>query len=160
VAARAAVSPTMSPGQQKLMQYLPVAFAVFQVFFLLGLVIYYMVQAILRILQQAYITRRFYGHDESLGRQAQRASEHARELAKNDGGGGMFAQARKDLTEARQPKPARGSKSGASKTGDSTPAPRAPVETKRTTAPKNRPTPTAARSAARPGGPAKRKKKK
>ena len=39
----------MSPGQQKLMQYLPVVFAVFQVFFLLGLVIYYMAQAILRI---------------------------------------------------------------------------------------------------------------
>ena len=34
VAARAAVSPTMSPDQQKLMQYLPVVFAVFQVFFL------------------------------------------------------------------------------------------------------------------------------
>ena len=82
VAARAAVSPTMSPTQQKLMQYLPVAFAVFQVFFLAGLVIYYMAQAILRIGQQAYITRRFYGHDEALGRQAQRAGEQARELAK------------------------------------------------------------------------------
>ena len=52
VAARAAVSPTMSPGQQKLMQYLPVVFAVFQIFFLLGLVIYYIVQTVLRILQQ------------------------------------------------------------------------------------------------------------
>lgn len=34
VAARAAVSPTMSESQQKLMQYLPVVFAVFQIFFL------------------------------------------------------------------------------------------------------------------------------
>ncbi len=75
VAARAAVSPTMSPSQQKLMQYLPVAFAVFQVFFVLGLVIYYISQAILRIGLQHYITRAFYGHDEALGRQAQRASE-------------------------------------------------------------------------------------
>ena len=65
----------MSPAQQKLMQYLPVVFAVFQVFFLAGLIIYYMAQAVLRIGQQAYITRRFYGHDESLGRQAQRAGE-------------------------------------------------------------------------------------
>ena len=102
VAARAAVSPTMSPAQQKLMQYLPVAFAVFQVFFVLGLVIYYIAQAILRIGLQHYITRAFYGHDEALGRQAQRASEHARELAKQDGdagggGGGLFAQARRDL---------------------------------------------------------------
>ena len=84
VAARAAVSPTMSPTQQKLMQYLPVVFAVFQVFFLTGLVIYYMAQAIFRIGQQYYITRRFYGHEESLGRQAQRAGDQARELAKAD----------------------------------------------------------------------------
>ena len=84
VAARAAVSPTMSPSQQKLMQYLPVVFAVFQVFFVLGLVFYYISQAILRIGLQHYITRAFYGHDEALGRQAQRASEHARELAKQD----------------------------------------------------------------------------
>ena len=86
VAARAAVSPTMSPPQQKLMQYLPVVFAVFQVFFLTGLIIYYMAQAILRIGQQAYITRKFYGHEESLGRQAQRAGDQAREIAKQDGG--------------------------------------------------------------------------
>ena len=88
VAARAAVSPTMSPQQQKLMQYLPVVFAVFQVFFLTGLIVYYIAQAVLRIAQQAYITRRFYGHDESLGRQAQRAGTEARELAKADTGGG------------------------------------------------------------------------
>ena len=36
VAARASISPTMSAGQQKLMQYLPVFFAVFQIFFLAG----------------------------------------------------------------------------------------------------------------------------
>jgi len=129
VAARAAVSPTMSPAQQKLMQYLPVAFAVFQVFFLLGLVVYYIVQSILRILQQVYITRRFYSHDESLGRQAQRASEQARELAKQDGnGGGPLAQARRDMSEAKKKKQ------------EPQPAVR---PTKRTTPPKSRPTPTA-----------------
>ena len=42
----------MSASQQKLMQYLPVVFAVFQVFFLLGLVVYYIVQTVLRIAQQ------------------------------------------------------------------------------------------------------------
>ena len=102
VAARAAVSPTMSPAQQKLMQYLPVVFAIFQVFFLAGLIIYYMAQAVLRIGQQAYITRRFYGHEDALGRQAQRAGHEARELAKNDPAvdngdgkkGGFFAQMR------------------------------------------------------------------
>jgi YidC/Oxa1 family membrane protein insertase len=154
VAARAAVSPTMSPGQQKLMQYLPVVFAVFQIFFLLGLVIYYIVQAILRILQQAYITRRFYGHDESLGRQAQRASEQARELAKESGeGGGLFAQARQNA-ESRQ----------ATKKQAAAPPERPATTSKRTTPPKNRPTPNARAGAgtgsARPGGPAKRKKKR
>lgn len=145
VAARAAVSPTMSPAQQKLMQYLPVAFAVFQIFFLLGLVVYYIVQSILRILQQFYITKRFYGHEESLGRQAQAASERARELAKEDGGGGPLAQARRDLSDAKKaPK----------KKDEPTPAVR---PSKRTTPPKNRPTPSKGgsgrpASGKRPGG--------
>jgi YidC/Oxa1 family membrane protein insertase len=158
VAARAAVSPTMSPGQQKLMQYLPVAFAIFQVFFLAGLIVYYMAQAVLRIGQQAYITRRFYGHEESLGRQAQRASERARELAKaekENGGegkkGGVFAQAREQAAASREAKSSKAPK-GADTTG-SRPAP-----TKRTTAPKGRPTPTGKAAASRPpsnrpGGP-------
>jgi YidC/Oxa1 family membrane protein insertase len=159
VAARAAVSPTMSETQQKLMQYLPVVFAVFQIFFLLGLVVYYIVQSVLRILQQFYITKRFYGHDESLGRQAQKASERARELAKeNGGGGGPLAQARRDLADAKQggkndtaKKPPAGKK-GKAGADRSEPAVR---PSKRTTPPKNRPTPSAksgGRPAGRPGG--------
>ena len=146
VAARAAVSPTMSPAQQKLMQYLPVVFAVFQIFFLLGLVVYYIVQSILRILQQFYITKRFYGNDESLGRQAQAASERARELAKQDGGGGgPLAQARRDLAEAK-----RSAKSKPEETSGVRPS-------KRTTQPKNRPTPTKSGSG-RPASSGKRPK--
>jgi YidC/Oxa1 family membrane protein insertase len=57
VAARASIGPTMWAGQQKLLVYLPVVFAVFQVFFLAALVVYYIVQTIARIVQQAYITR-------------------------------------------------------------------------------------------------------
>jgi len=132
VAARAAVSPTMSPAQQKMMQYLPVVFAVFQIFFLLGLVVYYIVQSILRILQQFYITKRFYGHDESLGRQAQAASERARELAKQDGGGGSpLTKARRDLTDAKK----------STKSKQDGPAPDV-RPSKRTTPPKSRPTPS------------------
>jgi YidC/Oxa1 family membrane protein insertase len=150
VAARAAVSPTMSPSQQKLMQYLPVAFAVFQVFFVLGLVIYYIAQAILRIGLQHYITRAFYGHDEALGRQAQRASEHARELARQEGdsgGGGVFAQARRDLAAGKADKAAKtaGVATAAAAAGATTPKP-----TKRTTEPKNRPTPSGNRPSGRP----------
>ncbi|MFZ1491292.1 MAG: membrane protein insertase YidC [Ilumatobacteraceae bacterium] len=128
-------SATMSPAQQKLMQYLPVFFAVFQLFFPVGLVIYYVSQTVVRILQQAYITRRFYHGDHSLGRQAQAASAHARELAKKDGGGGGLlgqmkqdpAAPKSDKADRRQPNaPATGS---------------APAASKRTTPPKNRPTP-------------------
>jgi YidC/Oxa1 family membrane protein insertase len=163
VAARAAVSPTMSPTQQKVMQYLPVAFAFFQIFFLTGLVIYYAAQALLRIGQQAYITRRFYGHDEALGRQAQRAGQQARELAKQEGGGGgLFAQARRDLNAAKGGAAAATDKGGGSKAAKAAKAAQdgaaAPVAatsrtgggSKRTTAPKNRPTPSGKGAAGRP----------
>ncbi len=169
VAARATMSPSMSPTQQKLMQYLPVFFAVFQIFFLLGLVIYYIVQAILRILQQGYITRRFYAGDESLGRQAQRAGEQARELAKADGGGGgLFAQAKRDLSGGRDGgESTKRSADGDSKTSKSPPTAtpqkkKAPA--KGTTAPKDRPTPTKrtadGRPGGRPGGSSQRRKKR
>jgi len=144
VAARAAVSPTMSPGQQKLMQYLPVVFAVFQIFFLLGLVIYYIVQAILRIAQQYYITRRFYHGDESLGRQAQAASAKAREESQKDGGGGgMFAQARRDAAAAREQADALAKKANQQAA--------ALQGSKRYTPPKNRPTASANKPAGRAG---------
>jgi len=78
------VSPTMSASQQKLLQYLPVVFALFQVKLPTGLVVYYAVQAVFRIGQQAYITKRFYGDDDSIGRQAQQASAKACELKDDD----------------------------------------------------------------------------
>jgi len=80
------VSPTMSAAQQKLMQYLPVGFAVFQIFFPLGLIIYYLFQTVLRIAQQQYVTRRFYHGEGSLGQQAQAAGAEAREIAKAEKG--------------------------------------------------------------------------
>jgi len=159
VAARAAISPTMSVGQQKLMQYLPVFFAIFQIFFLAALVVFYLFQTVFRIVQQAYITRAFYGHDESLGRQAQRAGEAAREEAKKnpDGGGGFFAQAKRDLGG---PAPdGKGKSTGGPKkpgpSGKGTGGPKQPLNgkdgkggsppptSKRVTPPKSRPTPSA-----------------
>ena len=83
VASRA-VNPTMSASQQKILQYMPVAFAVFQVLLPTGLIVYYFVQAVVRIGQQAYITKRFYGSDDSIGRQAQQASAKAREIKTDD----------------------------------------------------------------------------
>ena len=151
VAARAALSPTMSASQQKMMQYLPVAFAVFQIFFLLGLVVYYIVQSFLRIGQQFYITKQFYGGDDSLGRQAQAASERARDLAKKDGGGGALAQARRDLAEARKTAPKKAKKDDEKQAAPSV------RPSKRTTPPKNRPTPSAKKGSKR-GRPAPSKR--
>ena len=74
------VSPTMSATQAKVMQYLPVAFAAFQLFLPTGLVVYYATQAIIRIAQQGYITKRFYGSEHAIGRKAQEASAKAREI--------------------------------------------------------------------------------
>jgi YidC/Oxa1 family membrane protein insertase len=121
-------SPTMSPTQAKVMQYLPVAFAVFQVFLPTALVVYYMVQAVFRILQQGYITRRFYGED-GLGKLAQEASAKARELGKDD-------DAKSSKKEQSQ-------------------AP-APIQSKRVTPSKNRPAPSGRPS--RPVPPSKRNK--
>lgn len=131
-------SPTMSPTQAKILQYLPVAFAFFQVFLPTGLVVYYAVQAIIRILQQWYITRRFYGHDDAIGRQAQAASVKAREMSKDDKGGkGLFAQAKDEAKKAKESdKPA-------------------PVQSKRVTPAKNKPTPSGGRPQ-RPVPPSKR----
>jgi YidC/Oxa1 family membrane protein insertase len=123
-------SPTMSPTQAKIMQYLPVAFAAFQFWLPTALVVYYMVQAIFRILQQGYITRRFYGED-GLGKQAQEASAKARELGKDDS-----AKPSKQKNEISQ-------------------AP-APIQSKRVTPGKNRPAPSG--RPARPVPPSKRNK--
>jgi len=96
------VSPTMSATQAKVMQYLPVVFGVFQIFFPVGLVIYYMAQTLVRIAQQAYVTRRFYRGDDSLGQQAQAASARAREMADKDGGAtGLFGQMKQDLARGK-----------------------------------------------------------
>lgn len=129
VASRTPQNGSMSPTQAKIMQYLPVAFALFQVFLPTSLVVYYLTQTVFRILQQGYITRRFYGED-GLGRQAQAASAHARELGKDT------AKPSKQKAEQSQ-------------------AP-APIQSKRVTPGKNRPAPSGRPS--RPVPPSKRNK--
>ena len=120
----------MSPTQAKIMQYLPVAFALFQVFLPTGLVIYYAVQAVVRIVQQGYITRRFYGED-GLGRLAQEASQKARDLGKDDDD--------KSSKQKKEPQQAQPS-----------------IQSKRVTPSKNRPTPSGKPN--RPVPPSKRNK--
>jgi len=148
VAARASISPTMSQTQQKLMQYLPVVFAVFQIFFLTALVIYYIFQTLLRIGQQYYITKKFYGHDESLGRQAQRAGEAAREQSKKNGEPtGLFGQAKRDLMAGKSDNGSSGTgtssnnKNGGRGSNGNTKPKRPTEQSKRVTPPKSRPRP-------------------
>ena len=63
--------------------------------------VYYIIQSVIRIVVQFYITKRFYAGDESLGRQAQAASAKARELSESDGGGGgLIARAKRELEDA------------------------------------------------------------
>jgi YidC/Oxa1 family membrane protein insertase len=129
VASRTPANAGMSATQAKIMQYMPVAFALFQVFLPTSLVVYYLTQTVFRILQQGYITRRFYGED-GLGRQAQAASASAREMGKDD------AKPSKQKNEQSQ-------------------AP-APIQSKRVTPSKNRPAPSGRPS--RPVPPSKRNK--
>ncbi|MEO5898914.1 MAG: hypothetical protein ABIR68_02140, partial [Ilumatobacteraceae bacterium] len=168
VAARATVAPTMSPTQQKLMQYLPVVFAFFLFFYLTGLVIYYMAQAIFRIALQAYITRKFYRGEHSLGRLAIAAGNEAREISKQDkgagGGGGMFAQAKRDLAAKNSPPPKGGARAADAKSNGKPVPAAASTNIKRTTQPKGRPTssarPAPSGRANRPGGGGRPPKKK
>lgn len=130
----------MSASQAKLMQYLPVVFAVFQLFLPTGLIVYYMVQALVRIAQQYYITKRFYGHEGSLGRQAQAASSEAREMSKDDKKNNAKSAA-KESTDLNEP-----------------------FVSKRVTAPKNKPNTSSTRRPQPPGknrsGSVQRKPKK
>jgi hypothetical protein len=129
-----------------------------------------MAQAIFRIGLQAYITRKFYHGEHSLGRQAIAAGHEARELTKKDGGGGgLFAQAKREINAGKRTPPAKGESRGKATTGGKPPAGDKPVaaaastNNKRTTQPKGRPTsgarPAPTGRANRPGGGRPSKKK-
>ena len=136
------VNPTMSAGQAKLMQYLPVLFAPFQLFFPTGLVIYYLSQTVLRIAQQGYITQRFYRGDNSLGSRASDASSVARELGKSEKGDKSERSSFKDLRDQIVNKPAPKAK----------PAPSRPTPTVRPTPSRPKPTTPNAKSVTPPKG--------
>lgn len=123
---------SMSAGQAKVMQYMPVAFAIFQVFLPTGLVIYYATQAVVRIVQQWYITRRFYG-EGGLGHVAREASERAKDMKADDAKPAKLGKHKDEQSQA----PSK-------------------IQSKRVTAPKDRPAPSG--RAPRPTPPSKRNK--
>ena len=59
------VSPTMDPMQQKMMQMMPVFMTVFFVFFPAGLVLYWLMNNLISIAQQLYITKQFNKEQEA-----------------------------------------------------------------------------------------------
>jgi YidC/Oxa1 family membrane protein insertase len=64
--ARSSSSGTaVNPQQQMIMNLMPIMFGVFSLTFPSGLIIYFLVQNLFRIGQNAYITKRFYGDDSS-----------------------------------------------------------------------------------------------
>ena len=145
VAARAAVSPTMSACQQKLMQYLPVV--VRRVPGLLparpGRLLHRAVgaanpAAVLH--HQAFLRSRA---SRSVARPRRPASGPGSSPKEDGGGGGPLAQARRDLADAKKSRQA-GAKSN--KKPDGKPTTPEVRPSKRTTAPKNRPTPSAKRA--------------
>ena len=103
---------------------------------------------------QYYITHRFYKADALARSPGAAASERAREIAKKDGGGGgLFAQAKREL-QCRQG--VQGAGQGVERPGQGADADAAhPGSTKRTTPPKNRPTPSSSgrQPSIRQGGP-------
>jgi YidC/Oxa1 family membrane protein insertase len=57
----------VNPQQQMIMNLMPIFFGFISLTFASGLIIYFLVQNIFRIAQNAYITRKFYGDDASTG---------------------------------------------------------------------------------------------
>ncbi len=62
------MSPTMDPMQQKMMQMMPVFMTVFFVFFPAGLVLYWLMNNLISIAQQLYITKQFNNEQEAKGK--------------------------------------------------------------------------------------------
>ncbi len=67
---RLSANPAMDPMQQRVMMFMPIALTGFFIFFPAGLVLYWLVNNLLSIAQQWYITRKY---DESAGKAAKPA---------------------------------------------------------------------------------------
>ncbi len=99
--------------QRMLMKVFPVFFAVISLTLPAGLVVYFLVSNSYRIAQQAYITRTFYRHEHSLGRQAQAAAAAAR--AEDGDKGGKGPKEVRDAKSREVPKGPAGAKGAGAK---------------------------------------------
>ena len=77
------------PQQKILLRVMPVFFGVISINFAAALVVYWVTSSVYRIGLQGYITQSLYGHEESLGAQANKAAAEARAMkAKEKGASG------------------------------------------------------------------------
>jgi YidC/Oxa1 family membrane protein insertase len=78
-------------SQQRLMMRIgPIMYTFFAVYVPLAVGVYFLVSTLWRVVQQAYITRSLYGHEDAIGVQAQKAMAQARQDREKDGGSGGF----------------------------------------------------------------------
>lgn len=91
VSARNKDGAVVMPQQKILLRVMPAFFGVISINFPAALVVYWVTSSVYRIGLQAYITRSLYGHEDSIGAQAQKAQAAARSEkggAKAGGGAG------------------------------------------------------------------------
>jgi YidC/Oxa1 family membrane protein insertase len=126
ITARSKDHTVVNPQQKMLMRVLPALFAVISLTLPSGIIFYFIVSNLYRIVQQAYITRRFYSGEHSMGARAAAVRQEAAADGAKDAKGAKAA-----------------AKDGQRSTGS--------TDGKQPTAPKGRPTPSSkARSGNRP----------
>ena len=69
--------PGMDPMQKKMMQFMPLVFGVMMAFFPSGLVLYWVTNGVLGLLQQWWMTKRKHGREDRGRRPLRRVSRHA-----------------------------------------------------------------------------------
>ncbi len=137
ITARNKDNTAVNPQQKMLMRVLPGLFAVISLTLPSGIIFYFIVSNLYRIVQQAYITRRFYHGDHSMGARAAAVRQDAQADAKDDGKG-----------DGKGAKGAKGAKtsSAASPNGTQSTAPKGkPTPSGKNRSGANRPTPKSGR---------------
>jgi YidC/Oxa1 family membrane protein insertase len=95
------------PQQKMLLRIMPAFFGVISINFAAALVVYWVTSSVYRIGLQAYITQALYGHEESLGAQANKAAAEARAMKAKEKGGSGPGKAIDPSKPAKTPKPAK-----------------------------------------------------
>jgi YidC/Oxa1 family membrane protein insertase len=137
ITARNKDNTVVNPQQKMLMRVLPALFAVISLTLPSGIIFYFIVSNLYRIVQQAYITRRFYRGEHSMGAKA--AAVRAEAATASDDGQGEPKGAKKPSASAKPATAPKGKPTPSAKTAaGNRPTPKAP-----------RPTPPGKRPAAK-----------